>query len=132
MALAEWGHREALMEFYDSLLEVFKRPPVNENCRGPNVPELRAAEKAGLKRAFQLEGTKDAYDKVITFDSALTTVAASGLFDRLMGEKHATREEQACNFIVQILVGSHLLFMPSHLSGLEWQLESQRQEQAQR
>ncbi len=88
---------------------MFRRAPFNENCDGPNGPELRAAEKAGLKRAFQLEGTKDAYDKVITFDSALTTVAASGLFDRLMGEKHATREEQACNFIVQVFIGSHLL-----------------------
>ena len=46
------------MNFYDSLFASFKRPPVNDGYRGPNVAELRAAEKAGLKRALEMEGTE--------------------------------------------------------------------------
>ena len=52
-AMADLGEREAWVDFYDAMLEVYLRKPANDGYVGPSVEDLRACEKTSLKQAFR-------------------------------------------------------------------------------
>ena len=70
------------LHFCSWFWEVFLRKPANKGHRGPSVEDLRACEKTAFKKVCALVNAKK-----VRVEDALNTVAQSGVFERMMGEK---------------------------------------------